>query len=185
MSPAGRSSGEYPIPVTQEQFGGFVAEFRAFREENNDWMSQVNRSLSNGEATMAVLRNDTAEFRRRSDDQSSKINLLIQNDKVRAAIDKRDETVEITTVPPKQTFTDMIKDKFLSALAMVVVAVCMATGWTLLRGYVAEHPNLPGDETSSPVHREHERGRDPSQLQAIPASAPASSGSPLGPPKPP
>jgi hypothetical protein len=189
MSPAGRQSGEYAAPVTQEQFSGFVNEFHIYTQEARSWMESVNSQLSEGQSRMAVLQSDSTEYRKRSDEASSKINLLITKEEVRSKMDaerhrqeSQNETVALPAVPvTKPTFVDEIKDKFISALAMVVVAVVMATGWTLLRDYVVTHPNLPGDESSAPAHHEHERGREP--INAIPASAPSTGVSPLGPPK--
>jgi hypothetical protein len=172
-SGSARSSGEYPVPVTQEQFNGFVEEARGFFTEQRTEMASVRSMLSDGQATMAVLRRDTAEYRTKSDEASSKIRLLIQNEAVRTDREKRAETVPLPSLASKPTFSDLIKDKFMSALAMVVVAVVMATGWTLLRGYVIDHPNVPGEENPPPAKHEHHGDRDVVPA-GIPASSPAS-----------
>jgi hypothetical protein len=185
-SGTGRASGEWSAPVSQEQFNGFVDEFRSYTRDAREWMGTVNRQLSDGQTTMAVLRNDSATYLKHADEASSKIRLLTIAESVRTDREKREETVALPALPPKQTFTDLLKDKFLSALAMVVVAVCMATGWTLLRSYVAEHPNVPGEE--APVPAKHDRDhREPVDWQsahgvAIPAGIPANA--PIPAPKP-
>jgi hypothetical protein len=172
MAPAASTtrSGEYPVPVTQEQFNGFVAEFRAYTQDAREWMASVNKQLSEGEATMAVLRSDSAEFRKRSDDQSSKINLLIVNDKVRAASeDRKDEEARLDAamhaatpsapapVPPKPGFwSEAWDDLRKKAIGLIALALLLII-YDQFRIFVIAHPALTSDGEgfkSAPHHGE-------------------------------
>jgi hypothetical protein len=183
-SGANRSSGEWAAPVTQGQFDGFAGEVRTFMGEQRTQNGVIMSMLGEGQSTMAVLRRDTAEYRTKSDEASSKIRLLTQNEAIRADREKRDETVALPALPPpKPTFwqnaTDELSKKFISALAVVILIVA----YQELRSFVIAHPSLTGDGEgfTSPLKDHHGNRELP---QAVPVSAPSNAANPLGPAKP-
>lgn len=181
MPSAGRQSGEYPVPVTQEQFGGFYDEFRNYTKEAREWMATVNRQLADGQATMAVLRADSATYLKRSDEHSSKINLLTQKEGIRLDREKREEVRHPNGLPAlKPTIWERLKDNLLEkALGVVALAVLMI-GYHEVAMFMIAHPSLaPSGEGFSAPRQEHERGREP--VQSLPMSAPL----PTSTPKPP
>jgi hypothetical protein len=190
MSPAGqgRSSGEWAAPVTQGQFDGFAGEVRGFMSEQRTQNGVIMSMLSEGQSTMAVLRRDTAEYKNRSDEASSKIRLLIQNEATRTALEKqakeherREETVAspVLPPPPKPTFWENAKDelskKFISALSVVVLIIA----YDQFCKFALAHPasSFDGETFSSPTKEHHGERAAPTPVPA-PASAPAPSPKP-------
>lgn len=172
MSPAGRTSGEWAAPVTQGEFSGFATEVRGFMAEQRTQNGVIMSMLAEGQSTMAVLRRDTAEYKNRSDEASSKIRLLAQSEAVRVDREKREETQALpVALPPKPTFWELIKDKL---LGYAVLAACLII-YDVGRQWVIAHPALsPDGEGFSIPKKEHERGREPVQAApvGIPANAP-------------
>ena len=172
MSPAGRTSGEYPLPVSQEQFDGFATEVRGFMGEQRSQNSVIMSMLSEGQATMAVLRRDTGEYKKRSDEASSKIRLLIQSDAIRK---DREEQGAIRPVPPapppKLTFWQDAFDELRKKAVSVAAVIILVIAYDQLQKFFAAHPALAadGDGISLPV-KEHHGDR-----AAVPASTPSPS----------
>lgn len=179
MSPAGRQSGEYPVPVTQEQFGGFTEEFRGFAKDVKGWMAEVNRQLSDGQATMAVLRQDSASYVKRSDEASSKINLLTQKEAVRADRERQAErripSSAFGTPVPKPTVWEKFKEDLINNIIKLVALAVIVVGYHEVAVFMAAHPSITPDGEGFTAPK-HDRGREP--IQTIPASAPISAPKP-------
>jgi hypothetical protein len=173
MSPSGRSSGEYPVPVTQEQFTGFVDECRGFFAEQRTEMTAVRTMLSEGQSTMAVLRSDSASFVRRSDEASSKINLLVQKEAVRADREKRNETEAARgDHPATLAFWDKLKEDLLGKIIGLIAIAILMVAYHELATFMAAHPSIApnGDGFAEP---KHDRGRDTAPASfPIPAAKP-------------
>jgi hypothetical protein len=169
-SGVGRTSGEYPTPVTQEQFNGFVNEARNFFEEQRTEMGAVRSMLAEGQATMAVLRNDSATYLKRSDDASSKINLLTQKEAIRADREQRESVRPATDLPAaKPTIWDRLKDDLLSKILGVVALAIVIIGYHQLALFMTAHPSISpsGEGFTDPAKHDHPR-------ESFPVSAPSS-----------
>jgi hypothetical protein len=168
-SGVGRTSGEYPVPVTQEQFNGFVNEARNFFEEQRTEMGAVRSMLAEGQATMAVLRSDSATFLKRSDDASSKINLLTQKEAIRADREQREPASPATGLPAaRPTVWERLKDDLLSKILGVVALAIVILGYHQLALFMTAHPSISpsGEGFTEPAKHDHSH-------ESFPVSAPS------------
>jgi hypothetical protein len=184
MSPAGRTSGEW---AAQGEFSGFATEVRGFMAEQRTQNGVIMSMLAEGQSTMAVLRRDTAEYKNRSDEASSKIRLLAQSEAVRVDRERREETQTLPALPPpKPTFwqdaVDELRKKAISVIAVVALYIC----YDQLQKFMAFHPaaGIDGDGISLPSKDEHHshENRRPIEIQVIPPASPTSPA--VTPPKP-
>lgn len=185
-SGVGRTSGEYIVPVTQATFDGFAGEVRTFISEQREDNNVIRSLLSDGAATMAVLRSDSATFLKRSDEASSKIRLLAEREAVRADREKRAETRQqpaFTTPsappppPPEQSgfWADAWLDLRKKAIGLVALGALLIA-YDQVRIFIINHPSIAADGegfTNAQKH-EHDRGREPVVPLPAPASIPAS-----------
>lgn len=128
----GRQSGEYVLPVSQEAFNSFVGEFRGFVTRTDQRLESGDDRMRAMESTIAVISTKTDLFTKRSDEQSSKINLLAIKEANRATLetvkDANDKALEKAHERDTK-WMRIVKEKALSVIVGLLTAGIATTIW--------------------------------------------------------